>query len=105
MPLYTGTASPECSGTPSSKGTDTKELPHDRDRTEVLVTSLIPCVDSPDEVEDDVSTLARLPYGDNGRRLVFGSRLTWGSGATRDSKNENVPERNANTDCERRRAS
>jgi hypothetical protein len=105
MLLHTGNASPEFSGTPSSKGTETKELLHERGRLKVPFACLNPFVDSLDDVEDDVSTLARLLYGDKECRRVCGSTLTRGSCCARDSRNENVPERNANTDCERRRTS
>ncbi len=90
------------SGTPSSTVADTNELLHERGRGEVLFAFRSPCVDTHDEVEEDVITLARLPYGVNECRR---STLDWDSGPGHDSRNENVPDRNANTDCERRRAS
>lgn len=106
MLLCTGTASPENSGTPSSNAAVTNELLHERGRTEALLACRTPCVDSPDEVEEDVSTLVLLSYGSSEcRRLTGESTLDWGSRAPRDSQKENAPERSANTDCERRRDS
>jgi hypothetical protein len=75
---------------------------------DALFACRLPFVDSPDdEVEDDVSTLVLLSYGSSNEcRLLTGdSTLGWGSRAPRESKKENVPERSANTDCERRRDS
>jgi hypothetical protein len=102
MLLLVSTASPTCSGTPSSRFADTNELLHERGLGEFMFAFRSPCVDTHDEVEEDVIILARLPYGVNECRL---STLDWGSRPARDSRNENVPDRNANTDCERRRAS
>lgn len=106
MLLCTSTASLESSGTPSRKAVDTNELLHERGRTEALLACRSACVDSPDIVEDDVSTLVLLSYGSSECRLLTGeSTLGWRSIAARDSKKENAPERSANTDCERRRDS
>lgn len=100
--LGVGTATPTYSGTPSSKVADTNELLHERGRgEEALFVFRSPRVDTQDVVED-VITLARLPYGVSECRL---STLDWGSSPARDSRNENVPDRKAKTDCERRRAS
>jgi hypothetical protein len=87
------------SGTPSSKVADTNELLHERCRGGVLFAFRSTRVDAHDEVDEDVITLARLPCG------VSECRLSTLSGPGRDSKKENVPDRKANTDCERRRAS
>lgn len=107
MLLCTGTASLENSGTPSSKAADTNELLHERGRTEALFACRSPFIDSPDdEREEDVCTLVLLSYGSSECRLLTGeSALDWDSGAARESKKENAPERSANTDCERRRDS
>ena len=101
------TSPPEDSGTPSSNAAVTNELLHERGRGDALFACRLPFVDSPDdEAEDDVSTLELLPYGSSECRLLAGeSMLDWGSRAPRNSKKENVRERSANTDCERRRDS
>ena len=94
------------SGTPPSKVTvaDANELLHERGRGLVMFAFRSPSVlvDAHDETEEDVITLARLPYGVKKCRL---SALDWDSGPVRDSRKENVPDLKANTDCERRRAS
>ena len=90
------------SGTPPSKVADTNELLHERGRGVVLFAFRSRSVDAHDETEEDVITLAQLPYGVKECRL---SALDWDSGPVRDSRKENVPGLKANTDCERRRAS
>ena len=60
------------SGTPSSKAAVTNELLHERGRMEALFACRRPFVDSPDDVEDDVSTLVLLSYGSSECRLLTG---------------------------------
>src|SRR5882762_2087641 len=106
MVLLAGTTSLENSGTPSSKAAETNELLHERGRAGALLACRRPCVESPDEAEEDVSTLVLLSYGSSECRLLTGESETgWDSRPVRDSKKENAPERSAKTDCERRRDS
>jgi hypothetical protein len=70
MLLSSGTPSPTFSGRPSSKVADTNELLHERGRAGEPFVFRPPSVDPSDEVEEDESTLVRLPYGESECRLV-----------------------------------